>query len=244
MTADPERDLRDSLTGLAEILTATQPLTETLLQVAAFAVSAIPGADGAGVTVLERQGPDTMVASDDLVRAVDAEQYGIGEGPCLLAVETRATQRSGSLARESRWPRFGPRAGGLGVHSALSLPLLVAGQPVGALNVYGRAHDAFDEQSAFIGEEFAKPAAVTASQALLLEESRRLAVQLEQALAGRATLDQAIGIIMSRTGKTAEEALATLREGSERDHVDIGEAATQIVLQALARARARREATE
>lgn len=49
---------------------------------------------------------------------------------------------------------------------------------------------------------------------------------------------------MSRTGKTAEEALATLREGSERDHVDIGEAATQIVLQALARARARREATE
>lgn len=164
MTADPERDLRDSLTGLAEILTATQPLTETLLQVAAFAVSAIPGADGAGVTVLERQGPDTMVASDDLVRAVDAEQYGIGEGPCLLAVETRATQRSGSLARESRWPRFGPRAGGLGVHSALSLPLLVAGQPVGALNVYGRAHDAFDEQSAFIGEEFAKPAAVTASR--------------------------------------------------------------------------------
>ncbi|GAA3630120.1 GAF and ANTAR domain-containing protein [Kineosporia mesophila] len=244
MTADPERDLQDSVAGLARILTGTQPLTQTLLQVATFAVSAIPGADGAGVTVLERQGPDTIVASNELVRAVDAVQYGIGEGPCLLAVQSRSTQRSGSLDGESRWPSFGPQAGRLGVHSALSLPLLIAGQPVGALNVYGRAHNAFDEQSAFIGEAFARPAAVTASQALLLEESRRVAAQLEQAMTARTTIDRAVGILMSRTGKTADEAYETLRQRSTQDGIDIGELATQIVVQALARARARRKNPE
>ncbi|GLY33232.1 GAF and ANTAR domain-containing protein [Kineosporia sp. NBRC 101731] len=239
MTADPERDLRDSLAGLSRILTGTQPLAQTLLQVARFAVSAIPGADGAGLTVLERQGPDTMVASNDLVRAVDAVQYGIGEGPCLLAVESRSTQRSGSLDGEVRWPSFGPQAGRLGVHSALSLPLLVAGRPVGALNVYGRAHDAFTEQSAVIGEAFAEPAAITASQALLLEESRRVAAQLEQAMADRTSIDQAIGILMSRTGTTADEAYEALRRRSTQDSIDLSELAAQIVVQAHARARAR-----
>lgn len=44
--------------------------------------------------------------------------------------------RSGSLGGEQRWPHFGPRAAQLGVHSALSLPLLLPGAVVGVLNVY------------------------------------------------------------------------------------------------------------
>lgn len=240
MTADPERDLQDSLAGLAGVMTGDEPLTTTLTQVAGFAVSAIPGADGAGLTLLERHGRATKVASNALVAVLDSVQYGIGEGPCLLAVESRATQRSGSLGGEPRWPRFGPRAGRLGVHSTLSLPLLVADRVVGALGVYGRAHNAFDDRSVALGERFAGPAAVTASHALLLEESRRVAAQLEGALTSRAVIDQAIGIVISRTGKSADEAFAELRHRSQQDHVKLSEVAARMVDHARARTRHQR----
>ena len=61
--------------------------------------------------------------------------------------------RSGSLGGEQRWPRFGPRAGRLGVHSVLSLPLLTPDGVFGAMNVYAHGKDAFDEQAARIAKE-------------------------------------------------------------------------------------------
>ncbi|GAA3630114.1 GAF and ANTAR domain-containing protein [Kineosporia mesophila] len=240
MTHDPEDDLRESLAALAGALTGAQPLTATLQHVASLAVMAVPGAGGAGLTLLEQSRPDTVVASAGFVEEVDAVQYGVGEGPCLLAVQTRTTQWSGSLGgEEARWPRFGPQAGRMGVHSALSVPLLLSDQVVGALNIYSHERNAFDERSVAIGEKFSRPAAVTASHALLLEESRRMTAQLQQALTSRATIDQAIGIVLSRTGKTPDEAFEVLRRQSQQDHVKLSEVAAQVVDQAMSRARAR-----
>jgi GAF domain-containing protein len=167
-------------------------------------------------------------------------QYRLGEGPCLLAVKVRATQVSGSLSGEPRWPRFGPQAGRLGVHSALSLPLLLKDRVVGALNVYGHARDAFGPQAVRIGELFSRPAAVTAANALVLEESRRLAEQLDQALASHAVIDRAVGIWMSRTGSSAEEAFEHLRALSQSDGTKLADVAAQTVERAVERARGRR----
>ena len=90
-------DLAGGLAGLSGLLTGHRSLPETLVQIAEFAVQAIPGAEGAGLTMLAEDRPQTVVASADFVHAVDDVQYGLGEGPCLLAVETRRTQTSGSL---------------------------------------------------------------------------------------------------------------------------------------------------
>jgi GAF domain-containing protein len=159
----------------------------------------------------------------------------------LAEVLTGALPLPGSLGGEPRWPRFGPRAGRLGVHSALSLPLLLGDRVVGALNVYGRTRDAFDERAVLLGERFAGPAAVTAAHALLLEESRRTTAQLELALVNRAVIDQALGIIMSRTGLSAVEAFDKLRQRSQLEHVKLAEVARQLVTQATAQARSRKE---
>jgi len=51
-----------------------------------------------------------------------SDQYGIGQGPCISAAAEGRTMRSGSLGGDPRWPRFGPRAGRLGVHSVLAVP--------------------------------------------------------------------------------------------------------------------------
>ncbi|MEP6462678.1 MAG: hypothetical protein ABJC62_04530, partial [Frankiaceae bacterium] len=78
-----EDDLTAGLAGLSGLLTGHRPLRETLTDIAEFAVKAIPGADGAGLTMLEDDRAQTVVSSAAFVHAVDDVQYGLGEGPCL-----------------------------------------------------------------------------------------------------------------------------------------------------------------
>ena len=234
-----EAHLAAGLEGLAGLLTGHRPLRETLVLIAEFAVEAIPGAEGAGLTMLEVAEPQTVVASAEFVHAVDDVQYRLGEGPCLLAVETGKTQTSGSLGGDARWPRFGPRIGRMGVHSVLSLPLLLPDQVVGALNVYAHPKDAFGASSVRIGELFARPAAVSVYNAQVLAQSQLLAGQLKEALTSRAVIDQAIGIIMSRTGAGPEEAFERLRTRSQAEHIKVAEVSRVLVDEAVRRARSR-----
>jgi putative methionine-R-sulfoxide reductase with GAF domain len=140
-------------------------LTDVLTRVAEYAAAAIPGADGAGLTLLEQGRADTIVATAPFVAEVDSIQYGIKEGPCITAALHGRTVRSGELDSDSQWPRFGPSVGRLGVHSALSLPLLAGERVVGAMNVYAHSPNAFDDHAAVIGELFAVPAAVAVASA-------------------------------------------------------------------------------
>ena len=88
----------------------------------------------------------------------------------------------------------------LGVHRALSFPLITAEGVVGAMNVYAHGKDAFNERAAEIGELFAVPAAIAVKDAQILSQTKRLAAQLQTALSSRAVIDRAIGIVMSRKG--------------------------------------------
>lgn len=241
-----DADLASSLAGLSQLAVGRgqQGLEDMLSHVAAFAAHAIPGADGAGLTLYEDDRVNTIVASADFVREVDAIQYGIGEGPCITAAAQSSTQRSGSLGGDPTWPRFGPRVSRLGVHSALSLPLIGPDGVLGAMNIYAHAKDAFDDRAAELGELFAVPAAISVLNAQALTQARRLATQLQSALTGRATIDQALGILMSRAGCTADEAFSRLRTMSQTEHLKLVQVAKGIVDDAVRRARARHTDTE
>jgi len=235
-------DLEESLRELASLVTGSLGLQDVLAHVATFAVRAIPGADGVGVTLLsaERGVGQVLAASHPFVAEIDEIQYStLGEGPCITAALERRTVRSGSLGGEKMWPRFGPRVGRLGVHSALSLPLLLDERAVGAINVYSRQKDAFDDRAAELGELFAAPAAVAAHNAQILAQAQELTVQLQAALSSRPVIDQAIGILRGRSGGSADEAFGKLRAMSQADHVKLVDVAQRIVDEAVRRARAR-----
>jgi GAF domain-containing protein len=238
-------ELRAGIDDLAGLVAGSLGLPELLAEVSTFAVRAIPGADGAGVTLLRVDRVDNMVealaASAPFVADVDEIQYvTLREGPCITAALQRRTVRSGSLGGEKMWPRFGPRAGRLGVHSALSLPLLVSDRVIGAINVYSHGKDVFDEHAAELGELFAKPAAVAVHNAQVLAHSMALTAQLQKALSTRPVIDQAIGLIRGRSGRTAEEAFIQLRAISQAEHRKLADVAQHIVDEAVRRARARR----
>jgi GAF domain-containing protein len=232
-------DLNSALEGLSQLAMGTS-LFSSLARIATFAAQAIPGADGAGVTMLEPGRPETVATSAPFVKELDDIQYGLGEGPCVTAATDGLTVRSGDLGAEREWSRFGPRARALGVHSVLSLPLMIGDDVLGALNVYARPRAAFSDEAVLQGELFAVPAAVAVHNARVLMQAQRLAEQLQSALSSRAIIDQAIGIVMSRQGGTADDAFNGLRSASQRDNIKLATVAQGIVDEAVRRARARR----
>lgn len=236
-------DLRASLAALSGLATGQMELADVLTRVAEFAVSAIPGADGAGLTLLEAGHHDTIVASAPFVVQVDAIQYGIEQGPCVTAAAEARTVRSGALHTDVRWPRFGPRVGRLGVHSALSLPLMTPAGVLGAMNVYAHQRDAFTEHAALIGELFAVPAAIAVQNAQVLAQTKRLASQLQAALTNRAVIDHAIGLLMGRIGCGPDEAFDRLRLISQAENRKLHTVAQNVVDEAVRRARARHTRT-
>jgi GAF domain-containing protein len=236
---EDEDDLVAALSGLSGLIPARSRLEDTLTQVAQFAVQAIPRADGAGLTLLNGDERQAVVASHDFVRRIDDVQYAIEEGPCISAMRERRTVLAGSLGGDPQWPRFGPRIGRMGVHSALSLPLTVHDETIGALNVYARTKDAFDSEAARLGELFARPAAVSVVNAQALVGLQRTVDRLRGALTNRATIDQAIGLVMSRSGASPEEAFDRLRAMSQHSDVKLAVVARQLLDEAIARARAR-----
>jgi GAF domain-containing protein len=239
-----DADLQASLADLASLIAERMGLDELLAQVAAFAAHAIPGADGAGVTLLQLDGTNTRVqalaASAEFVTQIDDVQYRLlNEGPCITAALERRIVRSGSLAGEMMWPRFGPRVASMGVQSALSLPLLVADQLIGALNVYAYKEEVFDQRAVQLGELFAQPAAVAVHNAQILAQALTLTHQLRHALSTRPVIDQAIGLLRGRLGISAEEAFGRLRALSQNENRKLVHVARQIVDEAVRSARAR-----
>lgn len=67
------------------------------------------------------------------------------------------------------------------------------------------------------------------SGAQVLAQMRRLIARLESVLEARSDIDRAIGILMSRSGGTEDEALVWLRSLSEDEHPQLVEIARKII---------------
>jgi hypothetical protein len=196
--------LRAGIDDLAGLLAGSLGLPDLLAQVAAFTQRAIPGADGAAVTLLRVDSTDTgvaaLAASAPFVAAIDEIQYvTLDEGPGITAVRDRRAVRSGSLGGEKMWPRFGPHAEEL-------------------------------------GELFAKRAAAAVHNAQILAEALALNDQLRNALSSRPIIDQAIGLIRGRTGRSVEDAFLQLQTMSQAEHRKLADVAQHVVDEAVRRA--------
>jgi AmiR/NasT family two-component response regulator len=108
------------------------------------------------------------------------------------------------------------------------------------MNVYAHAKNVFDQRAAELGELFAAPAAIAVQNAQVLEQTKRLAATLQAVLTNRAIIDQALGIIRSRSGLTSDEAYQRLREMSQSSDTKLVIVAQSVVGEAVRRAIARR----
>ncbi len=208
---------------VARALFAQGDVQHTLQKIVDLAVETIDGCDHAGISFLKGTTGSTPAASDGIPITVDAIQYETGEGPCLSAIREHEVFESGNLPLETRWPHFAARAAReTGITSMLSFRLFVAGDTLGALNLYSKAPAAFDERSRTVGLVFAAHAAIALATAVHAE-------QMDEALQSRDLIGQAKGILMAREGVTADEAFDMLRRASQRLNVKLRQVAGEMV---------------
>jgi GAF domain-containing protein len=205
---------------------------DSLLQtVAELTKTVMPGNPEASVSLLVRDRPSTVASTGQLATDLDERQYDKGHGPCLHAARTGELTEIPDTRADDRWPDYTPRAVEHGNLSSLSVPLAIdeKEQVTGALNIYARRPDAFDEASRSVATRFAPYAAVAAGNLWLYQSAREMADNLQTALESRAVIDQAKGILMERHRLTADQSFQALAQASMRVNRKLRDIADHLV---------------
>ncbi|MCU1603953.1 MAG: hypothetical protein JWP46_418 [Modestobacter sp.] len=204
---------------------------ESLLQtVADLAKSVMPGNPEASITLLVNDKATTAVFTGQLALDCDESQYGRGYGPCLHAASTGELIEIADAQADTRWRDYLDRAVERGALGSLSVPLPVTEGVAGALNIYARKPNAFDEDSRSAATRFAPYAAVAVSNMRAYQDARDMADNLQAALESRAVIDQAKGILMERHKLTADQAFQLLARASMHTNTKLRTVADNLVL--------------
>jgi transcriptional regulator with GAF, ATPase, and Fis domain len=227
--------------ALAELLMVmphpeTKTLESCLGDVADITSGVVSSADGAVIVLVAPDGEVTVAASSGFSAVVSTGQLRLGEGPAVSAkVEGRSIYVP-ALRSDTRWPIIGALAAEEGVGCALSVPLRIDERITGTLDFYARPTDVFTDRQINFAEDFAAPVALKVHALQALVVGQRIAAGLEAALSERATIDRAVGILMSRSGGSANEAFQYLQLASASRRQSTGTVAGHLVDQAVRRA--------
>lgn len=224
----PALDLAAAYSELQNLLLDGPDVTGFLQQLATLSAALIPRTS-CGITMRRDHQVATVASSDEFAMQLDEIQYGHGEGPCLQAMRTRERVQVTDLAAEDRWGGYRLHALAAGLRSSVSVPLTVDSAKRGALNLYSRTLDNFDQPDIQRAESFALQA--TTALTLLLRYAKQATIedQLLQALATRAIIDQALGIVMGQRQISSAAAFGILRETSQNGNRKLSVVAAEII---------------
>lgn len=187
-------------------------------------------ADVACGLVCTGRGRSTVIASaDPRARRIDHRQLQTGEGPWPEVLRSGTAVEATIHAVEDRWPVFSPVIAGEGVRWVQSLPLLARGSAIGVLNLYGCDGSELSEGQREDARLFAARVAMRLELKLWQLGYAGLASQLEQALASRSVIDQAIGVLMAQQRCSADEALDLLRDHARNNRRRVRDVAATVV---------------
>jgi GAF domain-containing protein len=205
---------------------------DSLLQtVADLAKTVMPGKPETSVLLLVKDKPTTVVSTGQLAVDLDETQYERGHGPCLHAARTGELTEIADTRTETRWQDYTQRAAERGNLSSLSIPLAIDEdeQVAGALNVYARQPDAFDEDSRSVATRFGPYAAVATGNMYAYQSARDMADNLQAALESRAVIDQAKGVLIERYKLTPDQAFQLLARVSMNANRKVRDIADHLV---------------
>ena len=209
-------------------LLATEDITDFLDELASLTTKVLPGELSCGITPRRGRGATTMASSDTRASQVDEIQYSHNQGPCLDALATGQATVVDDLASDDRWGGYQMPALGHGAAAAATAPHTDS-EVVGALNIYATRPRTFGPPEPLVGRRFADEASRALTLAVRLAERSDTLAHLQAALAFRAVIEQALGIIMSQNRCTPDEAFEVLRTASQNRNVKLRDIAADMV---------------
>jgi GAF domain-containing protein len=230
LNGSPRHDgTTEALERLGSLALREQSMESVLQTVVDLAKRVLPGDPEASISLLVNSRPSTPSSTGQLALDLDEAQYGRGYGPCLEAAATGQLIEITNTATEQRWADYCRVAAGHGNFSSLSVPLPIQERVSGALNIYARESDAFDEEARSAALRFAPYASVALANMHAYQDARDMAGNLQVALESRAVIDQAKGILMERHKLTADQAFQALASVSMRSNTKLREVAEGLV---------------
>jgi GAF domain-containing protein len=209
----PEAD--DLLAGLLRVAEATR----TVLEV-----------DGTGLTLVHEDGLPRWVATTDAsMELLEQVQHDFGEGPYLQAYAQDRAVGVEDLGAAPSWVRIHAVVGQLLVRGVLSVPIRLAGQPVGTLDVYSTQPRAWTTHERDAMAEFAAVAGELVQTAVALASRELELAQLQQALTSRVWIEQAKGVLAATQGTDPEAAFQQLRARARASSRKLTELAREVV---------------
>lgn len=235
-SVDHTRDPRNVAATLQRLLIGADGVEEFLAEVAVAAAGAVPSVLACGVSVVQTAWTRVLGGvSDELARRMDAVQYEVDDGPCLSAMRREVVVAVDDIASDGRWPAFARRAVQQGVGASLSVPMMVGGSAVGALNLYAPVGGSLSSADRDRANRFADQAAGAVALALRLADREEENRHLEAALGSRSVIDQAIGVVMARGGVDAATAFEVLQRRSQHGNVKLREVARTVLDEVVGR---------
>jgi len=195
-----------------------------IAELAEHAALEIPEAQYAGVTVT-RNGRqiDTPAATHKWPILLDEIQQRHRQGPCLSAAWEEKTIHVRDLETDERFPLYARDAlAETPIRSVMSFQMWIAGETMGALNVFAETPNVFDENAKAVGLVFAAHSSVAWNAA-------RRDEQFKKALASRDVIGQAKGMLMERYGVNAIQAFDLLRKLSQDSNTPLIQIAADLV---------------
>jgi GAF domain-containing protein len=233
MMEDTARDVDDVAGEMQRLLLGADGVETFLTSVARHAAGAVKHALSCGISVQSTRSSRMLGAtSDDFAHAMDEIQYDVDDGPCLTCLRTGEVVRVDDIPEDPRWPAFSRRGREAGAGCSVSVPMIIDGRSVGALNLYSKEPHTLTHTDRTRAQQFADQAVGAVALARVLAEREAKAQHLEAALTSRSTIDQAIGIIIARTGCGPERAFDLLRAQSQHTNEKLRDVADRIVAQA------------
>ena len=179
-----------------------------LLNIDAAAISLI--FDGATI--------GTLGCSSESARRLDEVQFTVGEGPCVDSINQRAPVLVVDLVDpdDRRWPAFGPVMLAQQIRAVFALPVVVAGEYVGALDLFRHQPGPLDRENLAGAVVAAEIAGIPLIDLLSADLQAAMGDPKSNAWAdlntlSRAEVSQATGMLVAQLDIDPAEALVRLR---------------------------------
>lgn len=222
-----EQALQSSLQRLREA--AFDADVAGVLNRAVTAVHRVFGCCGAGIMFITEDGYLSYVAAtDEAGRRLEQAQAAAGQGPCYDSYVFGRDVVSSDLRADGRWPHL-PAHLPAEVRAVAGTPVMLAGSPVGTLNVYQDEPAGWDESDVRALRAYGDLIAEVVRAALSARDHSVLAEQLRYALDYRVVIERAVGYLMGSQRLDAVTAFNVLRKRARDSQRRVADVAAEML---------------
>jgi GAF domain-containing protein len=129
----------------------------------------------------------------------------------------------------ARWPEFSATALRVGVAGVAGIPMRLADEVIGALNVYSPEPRAWTDEDISVAVVLADVATSYVVNASKLRQQEQLSEQLQEALISRIVIEQAKGITAQQNSVSIDNAYQLMRRHARNNNASLRVVAEAIV---------------